>query len=193
MDSSIPKLSIVNEAAEIDISIPNTQAILEDQSYSYNQANFSYNQASVFYGGIYNFNQDIVPLSLSIGNSQALLSDSGYTYNQSSFSYDQSSVAYGGVYNYNEDIVPIRVNTISDLLNFTLSSMDASVYNQNYTYNQSGYSYDQAGAAYGGIYYYNEDIIPMTLIFEDLYTKLPPPTPGQNQSVGPGWFLFITH
>ncbi len=40
----------------------NTDALVENQGYTYNQAGFTYNQVGVMYGGVYNTNQDIVPL-----------------------------------------------------------------------------------------------------------------------------------
>lgn len=61
-DSSIPSLQIIVESNSIHIVIPVTQAQLEDQGYTYNQAGFSYNQPGVMYGGIYNQNQDVIPL-----------------------------------------------------------------------------------------------------------------------------------
>lgn len=39
-----------------------TNAKVYDQGYTYNQSGFTYNQAGVAYGGVYNVDQDIVPL-----------------------------------------------------------------------------------------------------------------------------------
>ena len=94
----------------------NTDALVENQGYTYNQAGLTYNQAGVMYGGVYNVNQDIVPTvslasnivpSLMGENTQAKLEDQGYTYNQAGLSYNQAGVMYGGIYNRNEDIVPL--------------------------------------------------------------------------------------
>lgn len=63
-DPTVPTLSLSIEN-KIDLVIPKTQALLQNQGYTYNQATFTYNQAGVSYGGIYNFNQDLLPLSLS--------------------------------------------------------------------------------------------------------------------------------
>lgn len=138
-DPTIPTLSAQDEGSAINLTIPSTQSLVEDQGYTYNQAGFSFNQAGVMYGGVYNVDQSYIPIDLTIPATNALLYDQGYTYNQSGFSYDQLLVAYAGIYNYNEDIVP------------------------------------------------------MTLSFEDLYTKFTPPPSGNNQSIGPGFFMLITH
>jgi hypothetical protein len=72
-DSTIPSFSVSNEG-NITITIPDTQALLQDQGYTYNQAGFTYNQAGVQYGGVYNFNQDVLPmLSVAKSDTQALL------------------------------------------------------------------------------------------------------------------------
>lgn len=58
----IPSINILNDF--ISLKIPATQALLEDQGYTYNQAGFTYDQA-IAYGGVYNSNQDVLPLELS--------------------------------------------------------------------------------------------------------------------------------
>ena len=60
-DSAIPSFSVNNEG-NITITIPTTQAQLADQSYTYNQAGLTYNQIGVQYSGIYNTNQDVLPM-----------------------------------------------------------------------------------------------------------------------------------
>lgn len=39
----------------------NTNALVYDQGYTYNQAGFTYNQPGVFYGGVYNNNEYLIP------------------------------------------------------------------------------------------------------------------------------------
>lgn len=59
-DSATPTFSVSTEG-NITITIPQTQALLADQGYTYNQAGLTYNQVGVMYGGIYNQNQDSIP------------------------------------------------------------------------------------------------------------------------------------
>lgn len=63
-DETLPKLTALNDGVIITLDIPNTDALLNNQGYTYNEATFTYNQASVAYGGVYNTNQDIVPMIL---------------------------------------------------------------------------------------------------------------------------------
>jgi hypothetical protein len=126
-DFSIPSLSL-NLENVMHISIPSTQALLEDQGYTYNQSGLTYDQLGVMYGGIFNQNQDILPLLVStfseqptliipqevikmvISATQALLADQGYTYNQAGLTYDQLGVQYGGVYNQDQDVLPLELS-----------------------------------------------------------------------------------
>jgi hypothetical protein len=48
--------------SQIDVTISPTDALLADQGYTYNQAGVTYNQAGVMYGGLYQQNQDIIPV-----------------------------------------------------------------------------------------------------------------------------------
>lgn len=57
----IPAISLAEQISPSLIG-ENTQAQVKDQGYTYNQAGFSYNQIGVMYGGIYNQNQDIIPI-----------------------------------------------------------------------------------------------------------------------------------
>lgn len=52
-----------NTARDIvpSLKVQATDILVKDQGYTYNQATFIYNQAGVFYGGIYNVTEDIVP------------------------------------------------------------------------------------------------------------------------------------
>lgn len=153
MDSSIPTFSVSTEG-NITITIPSTQAQLANQGYTYNQAGQTYNQAGVQYGGVYNYNQDVLPL-FSIAKA------------------DQPSL-----------------NILSDYLTLTSLPTQAQLENQGYTYNQSGLTYNQIGVMYGGVYNYNQDVLPLELSFTDIYTPFVPPV-GGNIPLGPGFFLFI--
>ncbi len=44
VDPIIPTLTIPQEGVLIKLEIPKTQALLENQGYTYNQAGFTYNQ-----------------------------------------------------------------------------------------------------------------------------------------------------
>jgi hypothetical protein len=126
-DSTIPSFSVSNEG-NITITIPQTQALLQDQGYTYNQAGLTYNQTGIQYGGVYNTNQDFLPIlsvakleqpslqilselmTLSAPRTQAQLENQGYTYNQSGLTYNQIGVMYGGVYNTNQDVLPMELS-----------------------------------------------------------------------------------
>ena len=155
-DTATPMFTVSNEG-NITITIPQTQAILQDQGYTYNQAGQTYNQIGVQYGGVYNFNQDSFPL-LSVAT------------------LEQPSL-----------------KVLSDILTLNAPRTQAQLEDQGYTYNQSGQTYNEAGVMYGGIYNFNQDVLPMELSFTDIYTVkyIPPPVPGQNVPLGPGFFLFI--
>lgn len=115
-DTTVPSFTINQESA-ISLKIPQTDAYLTDQGYTYNQAGFTYDQVGVEYSGVTNANHDDVPnilaanlentISLSIPQTQAALYDQGYIYNQTGFTYDQLTVAYGGISQQNEDVIPI--------------------------------------------------------------------------------------
>jgi hypothetical protein len=66
-DSATPTFSVSTEG-NITITIPSTQAQLKDQGYTYNQSGQTYNQAGVMYGGVYNYNQDFIPMLYTITN-----------------------------------------------------------------------------------------------------------------------------
>lgn len=59
-DSATPTFSVSNEG-NITITIPITQALLANQGYTYNQSGLTYNQTGVQYGGVYNYNEDVIP------------------------------------------------------------------------------------------------------------------------------------
>lgn len=57
----IPSPSLTNTLIPKLSGMMNTQAQLEEQGYTYNQAGFTYNQLGVFYGGVYNNNEYLIP------------------------------------------------------------------------------------------------------------------------------------
>ena len=64
-DTSIPSFLIPQDSVSINITISGTDAVVEDQGITYNQAGMTYNQAGIMYGGVYNTDEDIVPLDLT--------------------------------------------------------------------------------------------------------------------------------
>ena len=74
-----------------------------------------------------------------------------------------------------------------------ITATQALLEDQGYTYNQAGFTYNQAGVAYGGVYNTDQDNIPMDMLFSDIYTQYILPPLNNDQSIGPGWFMFITH
>ena len=63
-DPVVPQFAVDKED-KINLIIPQTDAVLTDQGYTYNQAGVTYNQAGVTYGGITNPIADVVPMVLS--------------------------------------------------------------------------------------------------------------------------------
>lgn len=121
----IPSIRGAFTAADIipSLSLGNTNAIVLDQGYTYNQSGFTYNQAGVDYGGVYQ-QQDIIPtISFAMNlpptaiaqKTQVQLFNQGYVYNQAGFTYNQIGVDYGGIYNINQDISPL-VSFAGDLV-----------------------------------------------------------------------------
>src|SRR5437016_2075604 len=126
-DYSIPSVTIPSDGAQINITIPQTQAFLTDQGYTYNQPGQTYNQAGVMYGGVTNETQDIIPTfsdavftiypqaltamlimpSMQVDQTNAFLTNQGYTYNQAGLTYNQVGVDYGGVTNATQDATTI--------------------------------------------------------------------------------------
>lgn len=97
------------------LTISLTDAQVTNQGYTYNQPGFTYNQPGVTYGGLYNVNQDVIPIlslaetinpKVTIQDTLAKVTNQGYTYNQAGFTYNQVGVSYGGIYNL-FDITPI--------------------------------------------------------------------------------------
>lgn len=142
---------------------------------------------------------NIVP-SLIVQNTDAQVLEQDYIYNQSGFTYNQVGVDYGGVYKVSEDIIP-SISLAKDIVpSLIVQRTDVQLLNQGYIYNQTNFTYNQSGISYGGIYFSGEDILPLVSKakditpsisgFADIYTNIPP---FSGQSVGPGWFMFITH
>lgn len=67
-DTTIPSFLIPQDGQAIKLQITGTDALLEEQGYTYNQAGFSYNQAGVAYGGVYNTNEDIIPIDITFSD-----------------------------------------------------------------------------------------------------------------------------
>ncbi|MHB9161548.1 MAG: hypothetical protein ACYC6W_11800 [Nitrosotalea sp.] len=66
MDTTIPSFVVLNTSDKtIHLTIPETQAFLAEQGYTYNQVGFSYNQAGIIYGGFSAKNTDIVPIVIT--------------------------------------------------------------------------------------------------------------------------------
>ncbi len=63
--ASLEKLSLRAMTEFIDMTLVQTDAIIKDQGYTYNQAGLTYNETGVFYGGVQYQSQDILPLELS--------------------------------------------------------------------------------------------------------------------------------
>ncbi len=123
------------------------------------------------------------------------------SYNQPAISYNEAGYTYGGIYGFS-DVQPLFSRTT--ILRVLAKAKDTlqNFYDQNISYNQAGISYNEVGYAYGGFYGY-KDIQPIyakvaaprpTIAnYGDIYTPgSTPPPPGNNQSIGPGWFMLIT-
>lgn len=99
-----------------------------------------------------------------------------------------------------QDITPSFVANLENNIELTISSTEAVVTDQGYTYNQALFTYNQAGVMYGGISMNNQDIRP---VFINTVANLINPTissiidtGGKTHyrfSVGPGWFMYVTH
>lgn len=99
--------------------------------------------------------------------------------------------------------IPSFVVDSEQRIDLNISQTNAVVTSQGYTYNQATLTYNQAGVKYGGIQGVNQDIAPN--FFNDTATLLVPSISGiidvgaifeggaRGQSVGPGFFLYITH
>ena len=72
---------------------------------------------------------------------------------------------------------------------------NARLTSQGNTFNMVGTSFNQTGAVFEGVINHNQDVFELTFTFDDLYASPyvpPPPPPPNEQSVGPGWFMFDT-
>lgn len=99
-----------------------------------------------------------------------------------------------------QDLTPSFIADTNAKIDITILSTDALVNEQGYTYNQAAMTYNEPGVAYGGIYNFNEDIIPL---FADNNATLQSPLISSiidigaekhyRYSLGPGWFMFVTY
>ena len=147
-DPTIPSVSTYNDSARITLSIPSTQAKVYNQGYSYNQDGFSYNQPNVNYGGVTNYNQDVMPILADYISVQPTLS------------------------------------FLTDMVKLVIGATQTRNYEQGYSYNQSGLTYNQVGVSYGGVYNYNQDVVPATLTFSDVYSIFVPPSGNSGLLIG---------
>lgn len=75
---------------------------------------------------------------------------------------------------------------------------NAQVYDQGYTFDEPGFIFDQPGIAFGGIFEYPivpsvgfvPIVRPMIVAAFDIAGTA---TGNTGQSIGPGWFMYITH
>lgn len=158
-DPTIPVFYIPNDGIGINITIPQSDASLISNGETYNQSTVTYNQSLIQYEGVQNIGEDIIPLiidvptpetkiHLSIPQTQATVQNDGYTYDQATFTYNQATIPYEGINNTSEDVVPLL-----DMVLDTIPHIDGII---------------------------------------DRYSSITPPS-GNNQSIGPGWFMYITH
>ncbi len=144
-DVTIPTFQVFQEGVPIRITVPNTQAQLEDQGNTFNQAGHSFNQAGDVFGGIYSRNQDVTPiidtarlesptltiltdslfLKMKVPQTQAQVEDQGNTFNQAGHSFNQAGDMFGGIYNRNQAILPLTL-TFEDIYGKTIIPPSAS-------------------------------------------------------------------
>lgn len=113
-DPLLPNVFIFTPS--IDVVISQTDAQIYEQGITYDNAGITYDNVGIAYGGVYDTNQDIVPLvsiaksitpTLTGGTTQAQVAEQGYTYDNAGITYDQALVMYGGLYKTNQDVVPL--------------------------------------------------------------------------------------
>ena len=73
---------------------------------------------------------------------------------------------------------------LTDMVGMIINATQTHAYDQGYTYNQSGQTYNQLGVAYGGVYNYNQDVVPATLTFSDVYSIFVPPSGNSGLLIG---------
>lgn len=109
--------------------------------------------------------QDVTPSSTA-SKTQGNLSDQGITYNEPGVTYNEPGVTYGGLYGFS-DVIP----------NISLSSIPLPI--------------NMITFPSPPIISLTSSPIPSIVGYADIYQGSVPV--GQNQSLGPGWFMFITH
>lgn len=120
--------------------------------------------------------------TVTIGTSQGKTLDQGYTYSQPTLTYSQVGASYGGFYGYN-DVLQIRL--VGNPIISASNSSNVLQENGSRILQENGNLIltEQSQALYN-------DITPKIFGFMDIYTAKIGPS---NLSIGPGWFMFITH
>lgn len=137
--------------------------------------------------------------NLSVSNTQGTISDQGISYNEAGLSYNEAGYTYGGA-SGRSDIPPIISLAKKEQPIASAAKTQRGIQDDGISYNESGISYNELGLAYGGLYGLT-DIFPIIASvqapkpsifnYADIYTKGTTPI-SNNQSIGPGWFMFIT-
>lgn len=93
---------------------------------------------------------DLTKPTLIVLPTQAQADDGFLTYNQSGITYNELGQTYGGAYGPIDDI---RISVKFDLEspNMLVGQSEASLSEQNITYNHSGISYNEGTVMYGGL------------------------------------------
>jgi hypothetical protein len=100
------------------LSGSDTQGLVADQGYTFNQAGQTFNEVGVMFGGLYQNQLDfpvfttIAPLADTpriSGNAdtEATLTDQGYTFNQAGQTFNEVGVMFGGISGYQTADMPI--------------------------------------------------------------------------------------
>ena len=93
---------------------------------------------------------DLIKPTLIVLPTQAQSDDGFLTYNQAGITYNELGETYGGAYGPIDDIrISVKFNLESP--NMIVGQSDASLSEQNITYNQSGISYNEGTVMYGGL------------------------------------------
>lgn len=90
------------------------------------------------------------------------------------------------------EVVPVVSLTIAEQIipKVTISNTDAVLTNQGKTFNEAGHTFNQAGDVFEGITGRNQDILPLTITFTDLYGSSLPPL---NAGMPYGLLLALTY
>ena len=98
--------------------------------------------------------------------------------------------------------IPVFSINKENKITIKISLTDAQLADQGYTFNEAGQTFNEAGVEFGGVYYRNQDVVPMVFTSQlqypkymriyDIYTHPAiPPGPNNQIVVGCGWFLYI--